>query len=672
MSIKSIRIQNILSFQDETISEFKFMNCIIGVNNAGKSNLLRIMQFFFEEIKFSKTDIELELYSNYSSVGKVSIIYDLCEIYKKTPLKDRYKELFEHANSDKSIEIIMEITSKGDVKFNKDRQILNCISFLFPMFFIKSRDIDLHNWNVLWGVISSIKMFKFSNIEQKDMVSFIDNKINSDRRFEKFICELNDILKTKKANIEQKKLHYIMSCLNGYEFTINDKSLIKNSDGTNSFYFLNKFIDLIIYLSDREYVTPFLFVDEPEIGLHPQLNEELVYKIQNSFNKIYKKRIASIQPRLILVTHSPNVLKEIIKNFIGNNKIFLFTHRKGTKVQELNSSYKSRFLNIFGDNESRLFFSKCILFIEGQSELELFSNKKLKEQFHFLKNIDFYICNNVTGESINPSQSKSGIPYLFLFDLDKILDIKINGDIDAFTVDFKKNGEIFKFDKGYFINRKEYYKKGYNEKYAKIKKNLDELILLSEKTYRIDKAIPSINKDEKKLFNEFFEKINQYTKMHNIKFISTTFEGLIITSTSYRLFFQWINHKYDICKKNKCLYEWIEGLDKNYDEETISLSLRVYMEGGKTDFLTTRKSIEKNFKDSKVSKILEDMSRMKFISSNDFKKASGWVTEFIDFSVDEINKKIDGKGNFSHYFSRYFPELYAIITGLQFDSFESS
>lgn len=46
MSIKSIRIENLLSYDTLIINNIKDLNCVIGKNNVGKSNLLKLLSFF--------------------------------------------------------------------------------------------------------------------------------------------------------------------------------------------------------------------------------------------------------------------------------------------------------------------------------------------------------------------------------------------------------------------------------------------------------------------------------------------------------------------------------------------------------------------------------------------------------------------------------------------------
>lgn len=56
MKIKSVRIQNFRSFEDETI-EFDDYTCFVGPNGAGKSNVLCALNVFFREKTGSSTDL---------------------------------------------------------------------------------------------------------------------------------------------------------------------------------------------------------------------------------------------------------------------------------------------------------------------------------------------------------------------------------------------------------------------------------------------------------------------------------------------------------------------------------------------------------------------------------------------------------------------------------------
>ncbi|EAM9694118.1 ATP-binding protein, partial [Salmonella enterica] len=169
-------------------------------------------------------------------------------------------------------------------------------------------------------------------------------------------------------------------------FQIDGKKLEIQSDGTNSFKYIEIFLSLLISLTRRDYITPIVFIDEPEIGLHPKKSEQLIenlYEIYMSFKKskegIEQNKYATPYPNIFMSTHSPNILKSVVKEFGINQQVLHFSMlNENTNIRKMNSTYDDhRFLNIFNDNEARLFFSEFIFFVEGVTEQELFSNKLL-------------------------------------------------------------------------------------------------------------------------------------------------------------------------------------------------------------------------------------------------------------------------------------------------------
>lgn len=65
MSISKIEINNLLSFDNIIINDFKEINCLVGINNAGKSNFLKLIQFFYAKLHNKKV-IAPGLNNNYA------------------------------------------------------------------------------------------------------------------------------------------------------------------------------------------------------------------------------------------------------------------------------------------------------------------------------------------------------------------------------------------------------------------------------------------------------------------------------------------------------------------------------------------------------------------------------------------------------------------------------
>lgn len=77
------------------------------------------------------------------------------------------------------------------------------------------------------------------------------------------------------------------------------------SDGTNSFKYIEIFLSLLISLTRRDYITPIVFIDEAEIGLHPKKSELLIenlHDIYMSFKKT-KKLTNKISMQLLIQTY---------------------------------------------------------------------------------------------------------------------------------------------------------------------------------------------------------------------------------------------------------------------------------------------------------------------------------------------------------------------------------
>ena len=108
MSIKSIEIKNLLSFENLKIEEVNDINCVVGQNNVGKSNLLKILKFFYGKME-GKRELPPELYSNYDPIGFIKLEFDTELIHRivrnrQSPYFEKIsKTLFNESNKTKKI-----------------------------------------------------------------------------------------------------------------------------------------------------------------------------------------------------------------------------------------------------------------------------------------------------------------------------------------------------------------------------------------------------------------------------------------------------------------------------------------------------------------------------------------------------------------------------------------
>lgn len=599
MSISSIKITNLLSFDNVQIDNFKDINCIVGMNNAGKSNFLKLVLFFYDKLN-NKRVLSPTLNSNYTPYGKISITYNMKEIRnivtkkKNIGKSDILSAIFNTFFSDSLFENSVRYSNKSNLISStneleeytltltihknesiewstKNRKILKFINYLYPFFYINTRDIDLHNWDYVWEMVSKIKTYKIKGITQKSFTKFIDDEItestgNKHTRFSEDIKKITNIIKKYNLDLSsfsynEKLINFIKSGLEGHDFSFNGEDVNMQSDGTNSSNYIQVFISLLITLSRREYIIPALYIDEPEIGLHPKKSEELIYNIYDLYTDLNSRGGVKQYPHILFSTHSPNILKVIIKLFESNQQVLHFSKKINTKtsnkdinntnISKLKSTYEdTRFLNRFTDNEARLFFSKFILFVEGETELELFANKKLLNYFPKLKAIDIYQTSDLTKiKNINPSYAKSNIPYYILYDLDKMIKIENKKIIlKNANYDFKKSRIKYsnyypdktplKFNQNKIPMREIFLKYISNSDSDKIEyTSSDDILIESIKINEKHKMDKYILKED---YSSYIKNLHIYLKSENIFINKNTIENVLINEDNINIFIDWL------------------------------------------------------------------------------------------------------------------------------------
>lgn len=88
--------------------------------------------------------------------------------------------------------------------------------------------------------------------------------------YKDYVKIIGDLTKASPYDYQDLVLNYIKVGLSGHKFNIDGYELNTQSDGTNSHRFIELFLSLIISLTRREFITPIVYIDEPELGLHPK------------------------------------------------------------------------------------------------------------------------------------------------------------------------------------------------------------------------------------------------------------------------------------------------------------------------------------------------------------------------------------------------------------------
>ncbi|BCV31822.1 hypothetical protein TUM4442_13490 [Shewanella algae] len=162
------------------------------------------------------------------------------------------------------------IHKDGSVKWSDSKRSIHEILYrIHPFFILDMRRLDLHDWTNIWKNISKLKFLNLSEIDKDKHVEYINDKVSpKSNSYLDFVSNMKSSIATTDYKYEEEILNYIKVGLNGDAFNINGQSLDSQSDGTNSYQYLELFISLLITLSRREFIEPLVYVDEPELGIH--------------------------------------------------------------------------------------------------------------------------------------------------------------------------------------------------------------------------------------------------------------------------------------------------------------------------------------------------------------------------------------------------------------------
>uniref|UniRef100_UPI002A807D3B retron Eco8 family effector endonuclease n=1 Tax=Enterobacter cloacae TaxID=550 RepID=UPI002A807D3B len=334
-----------------------------------------------------------------------------------------------------------------------------------------------------------------------------------------------------------------------------------------------------------------------------------------------------------------------------------------TRVGVMKSTYEDRrFLNIFNDNEARLFFSDIILFVEGDTELEAFSNFSLSKKYPHMNNVELYQAgSNVYLENLNPNRSKLSIPYFYLFDRDKTLQYEVTKR--QCKVMLQGNGGLFSLKPEKLDSEIEYYMKGYSSEYRVQVSILNDIESSEGKVLSFNNKTLDFDNISKAYVNKLVDNIDSYLSNKNIIVLSSTFEECLINENSLPLFLLWLHHSNGIDVDN--ILKNLEGLTY-FNYRTLATYLRLIFNGKATTGLVYKHLKNKDFKlGQRLLNIVEREIQKKCFYTG---KTGGWVTSFLDFAIAHLElEAAKTSTSFDSKFSLIFPEFYSMIDKLRLD-----
>ncbi len=234
----------------------------------------------------------------------------------------------------------------------------------------------------------------------------------------------------------------ILKGLIKYSFMDNEDYIPEDQFGLGYINLINIIGEIIHFVDSYEEKSQFscinlLFIEEPEVFMHPQMQELFIKRIDNAVKKALElanktsEYTKILQCQIVITTHSSHIVNsKIHSSHTFNNFNYLTIKNKCTKAINLtddilvskNEEDAKEKLNFLKKHikykVSELFFSDAIIFVEGITEETLLA--------YYLENhptlcnyyISIFNINGAHGKLYLPLAKKLSIPCLIITDLD--------------------------------------------------------------------------------------------------------------------------------------------------------------------------------------------------------------------------------------------------------------
>ena len=345
----NIKIWNYRNTPNHTPLEFELrdgITFILGMNNIGKSNILR---FFFELRDVFKVTSRYGGVSNFNVNG--SVFFD--EIANRKSSNDPIKIEVRIGDNLLKISLTPELSGELHTKNLRVRS-----EFIIPVNHNNfGEKISMLSDTLYFGGFRGVDFdFNGSTGEIAIGQKFISlwsqwaggDDVKNRNKIEQVEDELKELLGFKRFSIK----------LNDAKNTL----LVTTDDGLFKINELGGGVaQLVMILGNAAIKNPaFILIDEPEIGLHPRMQEVLVRALAS------KAKIG-----LIASSHSIGLARSVAENIFsltrlpnGSMKLSPFgEHYKPTISQSINELGYSQFVEVGGNN---------ILLVEGRTDIKAF------------------------------------------------------------------------------------------------------------------------------------------------------------------------------------------------------------------------------------------------------------------------------------------------------------
>lgn len=397
MYISEIKeISNYRNLSGRTINFNETMNFLIGENNIGKTNVLELLNTFLGVGKFGESDftdvlqpIQIKMTIKYTAeeVGFFEDNFDvdnsnaITMIALQNSVDDRINYFHDTPNQTKISAAII-----------KKMNILYYYAQRMP-----SKEVDFRKTSGSGKVLNYLiqHSLKSSGIEEKDILKItklrmivkdVNNQINSLNSItgdtvSAYIDTEADKIVSRMLGLGDENGRELGSLGEGIQYAFNILlqiiEIIYNTKTTRK---PEDFEERLINKDGKKLFPLFLVLDEPEVHQHPYRQRSLIKKIEalmKNENLVFIKLIKSLFGidgligQIFIATHSPNILLNDYKQFIriyrpSNATAGSVEIVSGSKITLDNTLYKHLLRSFLYLKEAM--FSKCILFVEGDTE----------------------------------------------------------------------------------------------------------------------------------------------------------------------------------------------------------------------------------------------------------------------------------------------------------------
>lgn len=657
MGISYIEIKNCKSLLNINV-DINSLTCLIGENGTGKSNFLKAISYFYENLTEINNESNLhDLNNPFSPFMEITIYFDFTNLLTISDNQFFAKFPFESDDLNPLFKKILSLRENGLLDKNnllkvtlreyKNREILWNISYdlrafvkhMFPLYIVNTRDINLTDWYNIWGVIGNLSKLNTHNKKKfdVDLEALLSGTFG--KNYTKVVNSVRSILQDNNLRIESSSTSDMFGTLyqlqlGGVKFKYKNEELNLFSDGINSLNYLKLLISVVNKIAISKLMEPTILIDEPEISLYPKYLDEIAEVICSKPKKV----------NIFIVTHSPRLVKNIINSGVKNSIYHSIILNNYTSFKKMSSfdDPKQRF-NLT-ELEASYYFSKGIVILEGISDLYVLKNKNVISLFPWLKQLDFYTLdsNTINLQLIHPDNKKIKIPYLVVLDLDQIIDY-----VDPKFVLYSKS-KWFNPLKDKKTFKREIYTFGQRRiNTYHTNKRIKGIITHCHFTFN-----PDWGNTTDPLFYTLRTLIKEYCINYNIFLFNNTIEGALINGSNYNDVMIWFSTNFP---RQKSIFDAFNLKD---EKEKLIL-LRLFFSGKFDNLNTLDEQYGKN--ESKLTD-MQKAQKVKDLRNNLVGKTSGWIDSLLDYIFEKNINHLPTVSDKIKIFREAFPELNNLIS----------